>query len=127
MKRRFVIQFHEAPAGSHYDLMLEAGQALATWQLSRLPAGLAAGQVLPARALNAHRLAYLTHEGPVSGGRGSVKIADRGQCLIHTRGPDEWTFELLGRKVRGAFTLRRLDDDRWELTPAGGPPARSEA
>ena len=112
MKRRFVIQFHAAAGGSHYDLMLEAGDTLATWQLRRLPAGLAAGQVLPARALGDHRLAYLTHEGPVSGGRGSVKIADRGQCLIRTRGADEWTFELLGDKVKVELSPYDLETGR---------------
>lgn len=127
MRRRFVIQFHSAPAGAHYDLMLEAGEALATWRLDRLPAEAAGGQALPATALPDHRREYLTYEGPVSGGRGSVRIVDRGDCEIRARGRDEWAFELRGEKVRGAFSLRRLGGDRWELSPAGDPPERSGA
>jgi len=75
MDGRFVIQFHDAPDGPHYDLMLEHEGALATWRLEELPGGAGGAGAMPAEKLPDHRLAYLSYEGPVSGGRGSVRIA----------------------------------------------------
>ena len=70
MRRRFVIQKHTTGGASHYDLMLEAGGALATWRLRRLPTVMKPGGSMPAQALPDHRLAYLSYEGEISGGRG---------------------------------------------------------
>ena len=44
MAPRFVIQKHTAPTGDHYDLMLEAGDALATWRIDCPPGDLAEGE-----------------------------------------------------------------------------------
>jgi len=117
MERRFVIHLHTTADGRHYDLMLEAGAALATWRLERLPDALGDGEALPAEALPDHRPAYLTYEGPVSRGRGSVQIADAGTFRSIARDEREWAFELKGRTVRGRFTLRRIGADRWQLSP----------
>ena len=97
MRRRFVIQNHTTADGGHFDLMLEAGGALATWRLSRLPGG----EAQAAERLGDHRLAYLEYEGEISGGRGRVEIADRGSYRLLDEGDDLWRFELAGRRVRG--------------------------
>ncbi len=93
---RFVLLYHRCPLEqekpSHWDWMLEHGQALWTWQLLELPASwrvALADRVVPRmpskisetvsiRRLPDHRLAYLDHEGPVSAGRGEVKRCDSG-------------------------------------------------
>lgn len=124
VERRFVIQLHATGEGSHYDLMIESGPALATWRLGCLPTGLGAGESIPAEALGDHRREYLSYEGPVSGDRGTVKIAAAGRCRVLTQSDSLWRVELCGRRVRGVFTLRRLGSGRWKLSadaePAGG-------
>jgi hypothetical protein len=66
---RFVILEHDHPE-LHWDFMLEAGAVLRTWRLAAPPA---LGQVVAAAASFDHRLLYLDYEGPVSGGRGTVR------------------------------------------------------
>jgi len=115
MGGRFVIQEHTTEAGSHYDVMLEAGQALATWRLETLPGDLAAGEAAAAEALPDHRRAYLSYEGEISGGRGRVRIADRGEYRLHARDEDRWAFDLAGELATGRFELTRLAGPHWEL------------
>ena len=79
---RFAVLAHDWPE-PHFDLFLEAGSTLQSW---KLPADFSP----PARSsilLGApHRLLYLDYEGPVSGGRGSVKRWDGGTFeWIHDR------------------------------------------
>jgi len=82
---RYVVLWHETPADyprpPHFDLMLQAGDALATWAVERWPGP---GETVAAERLADHRRAYLTYEGPVSGDRGTVR-----------------------RVASGAYTLRR--------------------
>ncbi len=122
MGLRYVIQDHDAPAGAHFDLMFEVAGALATWRIDRLPTGLAEGESVPAVALTDHRLAYLTREGEVSGGRGRVAVADRGEYRTLSRTADAWRFELLGGEASGVFELQRVDGARWELRRARREP-----
>ena len=84
---RFVLLYHECPPSlgkpSHWDLMLERDGVLLTWNLLALPetwGGEAAGfEEIAATRIADHRLEYLDYEGPISGGRGSVTRADRGE------------------------------------------------
>ena len=80
LEPRFVLLHHamEASAGryDHWDLMLEHGGTLVTFELDRLPT--ATGQ-FEARRLADHRLAYLDYEGHISGNRGQVFRLDRGR------------------------------------------------
>lgn len=106
--RAYVILEHLLEAGSHWDLMLEQEQALATWQLTTDPAALAgpdARQSLPARRIADHRRAYLTYEGPVSGGRGSVRRVDEGRYELLARTEAGWRVRFTGRLLAGVFEL----------------------
>ncbi|MCC7508702.1 MAG: hypothetical protein IT464_04970 [Planctomycetes bacterium] len=78
MAHQYVILEHTVNGAVHFDLMLEiAGQdLLRTLQLARWP--LAAGESASCSELAPHRRAYLTYEGEVSGGRGSVKRVETG-------------------------------------------------
>ena len=127
MRRRFVIQLHAAGGGHHYDFMLEAGEALATWRLDRLPVRLGRHESVPAAALPAHRRAYLTYQGPVGGDRGRVRIVDSGGCRVLARNEAFWLVELAAARVRGTFTLRRLAPGRWALSAACRRPGRCGA
>jgi DNA ligase D-like protein (predicted 3'-phosphoesterase) len=122
---RFVVQHHTLPDGDdHWDLMLEAGEALWTWSLPHPPEEAARG-AMAARHLGDHRLAYLDYEGEVSDGRGRVEIHDRGTYEwlgageeLTTHLVDRLEFVLSGEKVGGRFRLKRESreaKDLWRL------------
>jgi hypothetical protein len=118
---RFVVLQHDGPEGRHWDLMLEAGEALATWALPSAP-GLPGPA--PARALPDHRLAYLDYEGPIAGGRGSVVRWDEGTYQLERREPGQWEVLLSGRRLDGRLVLQRVGADPSQWTFALRPSAR---
>jgi len=119
MASAFVIQIHSGYGDLHYDLMLERGKVLATWQLSLPPGKLHPGQALSVRKLPDHRLAYLTYEGPISGRRGEVKILDSGSFELLRCDERQWTVKLDGGSTRGRFELIREEGDAWTLRRGG--------
>jgi len=127
MQKRFVIHLHGGYGRAHYDLMLERGDCLATWQLSQSPAELAEGQSAPARRIGDHRLVYLDYEGEVSRGRGNVTRFDSGTCEILSADESRWEFRLAGNKLRGLFELKPTKgSEGWTLARLSGPrPRRS--
>ncbi len=112
---RFVVLEHDSPRGLHWDLMFQHGETLATWAVTQPPDE---DGPLAAERLFHHRLAYLDYEGPVSGGRGSVKGWDQGTYELRSRSDDVWTVVLAGRRLVGEATLRRLPDEEtaWEFS-----------
>jgi hypothetical protein len=118
--REFVVLRHVLADGEHWDLLLDRGDALATWQLLDDPADLAPRgplRSLRARPIGDHRRAYLTYEGPVSGGRGHVTRVDRGTHAVLEQHADAWALRLSGARLAGRFNLRRVGPpaDAWEL------------
>ncbi len=113
----YVIQTHSGFGPLHYDLMLQRGNALSTWQLLQSPLELAEGKAIIAKRLKDHRLTYLTYEGDVSGGRGCVKILDKGTYQLTAADETLWKFQLHGRLLDGRFELRRLGEssDEWHF------------
>lgn len=107
VQRRFVVQHHVIGADAHYDLMIEEGNALATW---RLPTALAqiGDMPTPAERIAQHRRVYLDYEGPVSGDRGSVSIHERGVCRLLVGREDRWEIEFEGDRTRARVILQRL-------------------
>jgi hypothetical protein len=78
---RFILLEHtgapDDPAGRHFDLLLEAGEACHTWRLAEIPAP--GGPAVTAVEIAPHRLAWLDHgAGKVSGGRGFARRIDGG-------------------------------------------------
>ena len=78
MPLRFVILHHTVHGGEHWDLMLEQGNTLLTWQLLREPFELASLPI-PARRIGDHRKAYLDYEGSLSRNRGDVRRVGEGR------------------------------------------------
>ncbi len=111
----FVILAHSGYGAAHYDLMLRRGEALATWQLAQQPAEIAPGEPIPAKRLGDHRLAYLTYEGPVSGGRGEVARRDEGAYDLLAERADCWRVLFAGQHIRGTYELRRREGDEWTI------------
>lgn len=135
---RFVLLYHDCPPDyarpSHWDLMLEAGDALRTWALARLPrdwlkihAATAAVQpacppvaidnTVGAEMLGDHRLAYLEYEGPLSGSRGQVTRVASGTFATEAESPERWQISVAGSGIRGTITLRQSapDSPQWTL------------
>jgi len=126
---RFAVQKHFRDRDDfHYDLMIECGEVLLTWQSGAPPD---AEKELPClvRQLPDHRAEYLDYQGPVG--------SDRGWCEIHDRGTFQWVeppdglaepadcdlqdillVRLDGGRVRGTFRLKRepmTGTDYWRL------------
>lgn len=104
---RFVLLLHALPDGSsHYDLMLDRGGALATWRLpvplDRLPP-----QGADAVPLGSHRLHYLTHEGDIGGGRGSVRRVEEGTFEASAWEDGRVSVTVKGRAIAGTVELVR--------------------
>lgn len=106
---RFVILEHDHPV-LHWDLMLEAGDALQTWRLAQPPEP---GATIEATALGDHRRAYLDYEGPVSGGRGQVKRWDAGEFDDDNSTPTARRLIVRGGRVRGTVLLEQIDGADW--------------
>lgn len=102
--RRFVVHRHDvAPGEVHFDLMIEAGETLATVQLDRAPERAST----PGRRSFDHRRRYLDYEGPISGDRGAVAIWDRGSLVdvVGTPRDGRYEAEFAGERLRGRFAL----------------------
>lgn len=109
---RFVILEHDHPH-LHWDFMLEAGEVLRTWRLARPPEP---GVRIEALVLGDHRRDYLDYEGPVSGGRGSVKRWDVGTFAWLEEAAAELIVDLRGEKYRGRLCLRHVANADWQAT-----------
>ena len=104
---RFVVLEHDHPE-LHWDLMLQAGGVLRTWRLHAPPVS-----AVRASPSFDHRLAYLDYEGPVSGGRGTVRRWDGGNFLWEENAAEGITILLHGGRLRGRATLRRDAAGEW--------------
>lgn len=109
---RFVVLRHTLPAdsgrSSHWDLMLEDGEVLRTWELGSLlflesAASTGSETLAPEappqtpRPLPDHRLAYLDYEGPVSENRGTVmRVAMGVHESVEDTHTNQWTAQLNG-------------------------------
>ena len=111
MPRYVILEHTGTPTykpGVHWDLMLEAGETLRTWELDAIPMP---GASAKGRSLPDHRLAYLDYEGPVSNNRGTVRRWDCGTYqTIRERG-NEIECQLSGKRLRGTLLLKREGPD----------------
>jgi hypothetical protein len=113
---RFVILEHDHPE-LHWDFMLEAGGVLRTWRLAAPPVP---GPGCAASRLADHRLVYLDYEGPVSGGRGSVRRWEHGSYAWFQDTPEGVAVRLEGERLRGVVRLAQLSGGEWAAAFEGG-------
>ena len=106
---RFAVLEHDHPA-LHWDFLLEHEGVLLTWRLSAPPEDGATVGAVPSFD---HRLAYLDYEGPVGGGRGSVKRWDGGTFDWVAREADRVVVRLEGSRLRGVLRLGRGQGGAW--------------
>ena len=105
---RFAILAHDHPT-PHWDLFLEAGPVLRSW---RIRSELVPGVVVPAEPAADHRLLYLDYEGPVSGGRGSVRRVDAGLFTWEADTADRIIISVIGSRFSGRLMIER-EPDAW--------------
>jgi len=121
--KRFVIQEHTTGPDVHWDLMLESdgvlrkeSLGLQTYRLDKSPLQLTQNPSGAVKIFD-HPMKFLTYEGPVNKGRGSVRIADYGTYEILHQAQDRIELALTGRILNGRFTLTRIDDENWQFGP----------
>lgn len=117
--RRYVVLEHEVGVGDvHYDLCLEDGDVLITFQLDAPPA---TDQVVTGRRSFDHRPLYLSYEGELTRDRGRVKAWDRGLAEDLSGDPREerYSFRCSQGRLSGDWSL--------QAPPGEGSPVRLEA
>lgn len=101
--------------------MIENGEKLATWKLTRPPEE-AMRETLAASRIGEHRRAYLDYEGPISGDRGHVTRHDEGTCEVREDKSSDgvvnrWRLQVSGERLSGGIELVRDPENqsRWSL------------
>ena len=117
MPTKFVILHHRVAESEHWDLMLQHGDVLLTWQLLREPVD-RSSLPIPARRIGEHRKAYLEYQGPISGDRGHVRRVDAGTVEFEEITPDRYAITLNGRRLSGRFVLAR-EAEAWVFSEPG--------
>src|SRR4030042_5540467 len=116
--KKFVIQQHSSGSDVHWDFMLEIKNALRTYRLDKAPQQLTQTSANAVKIFD-HPLKFLTYEGPVNKGRGSVRIADSGTYEILNQSDDRLELDLTGKILKGKFTLSLIESDNWQFGKSG--------
>jgi DNA ligase D-like protein (predicted 3'-phosphoesterase) len=120
---RFVIQQHDATS-MHYDFRLEVSGTFRSWAVPKGPSMDPRDKRL-AMAVDDHALPWGDFEGMIPEGNygaGPVIVWDRGTYMNLRDEPMEdalaaghASFRLEGEKLRGGWSLRRIEGRRWLL------------
>ena len=113
--RKFIIQKHSKADEVHWDLMLEAGAVLKTYRLGLPPEKLLQKKTTAAKIFD-HPLKFLSYEGSVNQGLGSVVIVEVGTYHIVSERRDRCVLQLEGKVLKGKFTLTYIKGNRWEFS-----------
>ena len=114
---QFVIQEHSRQNEPiHWDLMLEVGGVLRTYRLDSPPADIV-GRTCTATKIHDHPLRFLTYQGSVNKGLGSVRLVDSGTYQLIKDNMESFRLEFNGKILSGEFSLARTKDDAWEFEP----------
>ena len=111
---RFVILEHICHDRSHWDLMLQSGSILATWQVPLPPTNWPDTDVI-CTLLPPHRPAYLDYQGPVSNDRGQVRRCAAGDYQLLNKQKKTWLVQLTGGTISGRLQLKQISHDQWKL------------
>lgn len=126
--KKFVIQEHTQAGQVHWDLMLEcsghpntagpaAGDALETYRLELSPEKLRelSGQSTSALKIFDHPVKFLTYEGSVNQGKGTVAIADSGTYRLVSDSGRFRELQFDGKILKGKFALMHIKDNQWQF------------
>jgi hypothetical protein len=112
--KKFVIQEHTTGKNVHWDFMLEWGEKLQTYRLDRAPEEIR-NQPVDAVKIFDHPLKFLTYQGPVNKGRGSVRIVEAGTYKITNQAHSRIELNLSGQILKGNFLLTCLKEANWRF------------
>ncbi|MBI4835352.1 MAG: hypothetical protein HY811_11130 [Planctomycetes bacterium] len=84
--------------------MLEKNGALLTWSINDVSPLRKSGGISPSKEFPPHRIVYLTYQGKISRGRGSVKIYDKGRYDL-IRESEPLLVKLEGKILKGCYCL----------------------
>ncbi len=109
-ERPTVLLLHELAGGSsHVDWLIaqdsRGSRPLVSFRAGARIDALEPGGSIEAERLADHRPVYLEYEGPISGGRGSVRRLERGRVTALEERPAEWRLEVHW-ETRGPQRLR---------------------
>ncbi|MCX5635401.1 MAG: hypothetical protein NTW55_06165 [Planctomycetota bacterium] len=111
---KFVIQKHTQKGLIHWDLMFEAGTVLQTYRLDLPPEKLYLKPNIAIKIFD-HPLKFLTYQGSVNKGLGTVEIADYGTYTPLTANSKQQELLLQGKILKGKFRLTLIEKDKWEF------------
>jgi hypothetical protein len=94
--------------------MLEAGGVLQTYRLDVPPARLA-GEECTATKIHDHPLRFLTYQGSVNKGLGSVRLADSGSYTVIEESAESYLLNFIGKTLMGEFRLMLVEENRWNF------------
>ncbi|MDD5135706.1 MAG: DNA polymerase ligase N-terminal domain-containing protein [Phycisphaerae bacterium] len=100
--KQFVIHKHTQEGKTHWDLMIEDGDKLKTWRLENPPEKLAKGKT-KATPIFDHDKKFLTYQGPVNHGKGTVEIVDEGICTIESDDEHNLKIKFEGKTLNGLY------------------------
>ena len=112
--KKFVVQKHTHQGSVHWDFMLEKQDFLQTYRLDKSPE-----QILQkgakAEQIFDHSLKFLTYQGPVNQGRGSVSIVESGTYQVGKESDNLIELHLTGQILKGKFIIQHLAENNWRL------------
>ena len=108
---KFVIHYHETQP-DHYDLMIEKGDSLATWQImsNRLDSFLK-GDIIESCRIDDHKKKYLSYEGEISCDRGRVKLYDSGEYSLINWDDNYIELSINGNILNGSLIINTSNDN----------------
>lgn len=113
--KQFVILEHTQKRQVHWDFMTEKGEILETWRLD-LPPNKLPGCICNAVKIFDHPLKFLSYEGPVNQGTGTVKAVESGTYVLLEESHNSRRLELKGNLLKGQCTLSHVESERWEIS-----------
>ena len=112
----------------HWDLMLERStgsgggeSVLETYRLEMGPEKLMQlhQSTTPAVRIFDHPVKFLSYEGAVNQGKGTVRIADAGTYRLLSESESYRELQLDGEVLSGRFDLVNIEGDKWEFCQFG--------
>jgi hypothetical protein len=107
---------HTVPGDIHWDFMLESGDLLSTWRVSIPPDKLSC-TCADAEKIFDHPKKFLTYQGPVNNGKGSVIIEDSGTYSIIRESEGNLQIQINAKILCGTFNLTKKSENTWKLSP----------
>jgi bifunctional non-homologous end joining protein LigD len=112
--KKFVVQQHIRGGETHWDLMLEHADFLKTWRLAIAPQQIGS-EPTPAEKIVDHDVKFLTYQGSVNNGQGSICIVDEGTIETLDETKETIRLRLLGKILSGEFVLEHIKQNQWRF------------